>query len=138
MDYQNESHTSIDTIGMVGAFLVSTKQIDKLDKNNEDISVNVLYFYQERQDGDINLSNVLEDETFEALTKQSKISILRRSDCNTTRVYVVNLRGITSGKKKCYTAAKNLSRLLTSLNVIHKGTHQFCMNCLNSFCIVSA
>lgn len=72
MDYQNESHTSIDTIGMVWAFLVSTKQIDKLDKNNEDISVNVLYFYQERQDGDINLSNVLEDETFIRSTDKAK------------------------------------------------------------------
>ena len=72
MDYQNESHTSIDTIGMVGAFLVSTKQIDKLDKNDEDISVNVLYFYQERQDGDVNLSNVLEDETFIRSTDKAK------------------------------------------------------------------
>ena len=51
---------------------MSTKQIDKLEKNNEDIAVNVLYFYQERQDGDINLSNVLEDETFIRSTDKAK------------------------------------------------------------------
>ena len=37
-----------------------------------------------------------------------------------------------------YTAIKNISTLLKSLNATHKGAYHFCMNFLNGFCTASA
>jgi len=40
---------------------------------------------------------------------------------------------IVDGENRHYTAVKNLSRLLKSLNATHKGVYHFCLNCLNAF-----
>ena len=40
---------------------------------------------------------------------------------------------IVDGENRYYTAVKNLSRLLKSLNATHKGEHHFCINCVNGF-----
>ena len=45
---------------------------------------------------------------------------------------------IVDGENRHYTAIKNLSRLLKSLNATHKESYHFCMNCLNGFHTASA
>ena len=45
---------------------------------------------------------------------------------------------IVDVENRYYTAVKNLSRLLKSLNATHKGAHHFCINCLNGFQTASA
>merc|ERR1711911_63802 len=69
---------------------------------------------------------------------QKSINIARRSDFNCKRSKQVNLLMIVEGENRHYTAVKNLSRLLKSLNAKHKGAYHFCLNCLNGFRTESA
>ena len=92
-------------------FPVSIKKIDKFEKNNPDIAVNVL------------LSN----------NKKSNIYTAHRSERNVKCKKQFNLLMIVDGEKRHYTAIKSVSRLLKSLNATHKGAYHFCMNCLNGF-----
>lgn len=72
------------------------------------------------------------------LTKQGKIRIPLSPDRNTKRVNVVNLLLITRGKKKHYTATKNLSRVLSRRNATSRRACSYCLNCLNGFRTMSA
>ena len=91
-------------------FPVSLNKIDRFDKDNPDIAVNVL----------------CEEE------KKKKIYICRKSKFN-DRSKVVNLLLITEREKRHYTAIKSLSKLLGSLNSKNEHKRHFCVNCLNSF-----
>ena len=75
-------------------FPVSIKKIDKFEKNNPGIAVNVL------------LSN----------KKMQNIYTARRSEHNLKCKKQVNLLMIADGEKRQYTAVKNISRLLSKLN----------------------
>ena len=59
---------------------MAINKIDKFEKNNEDIAVNVLYIYSGRKRG----TSKDEDEEERTEKKDGKITILRRSDHNTT------------------------------------------------------
>ena len=108
-------------------FPVAINKIDKFEKNNEDIAVNVLYICSGRKRGtskEKDEEEITEEKDEEEITeekdeeerteekdeeertekKDGKITILRRSDYNTTRSKIVNLLLIASGKKKHYTA----------------------------------
>lgn len=85
------------------------KRISKFEKNNPKIAVNVMFI------------------------NQKSIHIARRSGFNSKRSKQVKLLMITVGEKRHYTAVKNLSRLLKSLNAKHSGAYHFCVNCLNAF-----
>ena len=95
-------------------FPVSIKSIDKVEKNNPDIAVNVLFSYKKN------------------------IYAARRSERNVKCKKQVNLLMIVDGENRHYTAIKSISRLLKSLNATHKGAYHFCMNCLNGFWTASA
>ena len=110
-------------------FPVAINKIDKFEKNNEDIAVNVLYIYSGQKRG----TSKDEDEEERTEEKDGKITILRRSDYNTTRSKIVSLLLITSGEKKHYTAVKNLSRLLSRENANSRRAYHYCLNCLNGF-----
>ena len=97
-------------------FPVAVNQIEKFEKNNLDIAVNVLYLHSPKE-GKI----------------RDKIAILRRSDGNTSRSKVVNLLLITDGEKRHYTAIKSLSRLLSKENANSKRAYHYCPNCLQAF-----
>ena len=142
-------------------FPVAINKIDKFEKNNEDIAVNVLYIYSGRKRGtrkdkdeededeedkdeeerteekdeeerteekDEEERTEEKDEKERTEKKDGKITILRRSDYNTTRSKIVNLLLITSGKKKHYTAVKNLTRLLSRENANSKRAYHYCLN----------
>ena len=98
-------------------FPVAVNQIEKFEKNNKDIAVNLLYLHSPKE-GKI----------------RHKITILRRSDENTSRSKVVNLLLITDGEKRHYTAIKSLLRLLSKENANSKRTYHYCPNCLQAFC----
>ena len=70
--------------------------------------------------------------------KSQNIYTVRRSERNVTWKKQVNLLMIEDGEKRHYTAIKDISRLLKSLNATHKGACHFCMNCLNGFRTESA
>ena len=93
-------------------FPVSIKKIDKFEKNNPGIAVNVLF------------SN-----------KKMKIYIYtaRRSERNVKCKKQVNLLMIVDGEKRHYTTVKSISRLLSKLNGKTRRAYHFCMNCLNVF-----
>ena len=97
-------------------FPVSIKKIDKFEKNNPGIAVNVLFGNKKNQN------------TYTA----------RRSERNVKCKKQVNLLLIVDGEKRHYTAIKSISRLLKSLNATHEGAYQFCMKCLNGFRKASA
>ena len=97
-------------------FPVSIKKIDKFEKNNPGIAVNVLF------------SN----------NKNQNIYTARRSGCNVKCKKQVNLLMMVDGENRHYTAIKSISRLLKSLNATHKGSYHFCMNCFNGFWTESA
>lgn len=82
----------------------------------------------------VHLSRKLE----RCLTKQGKIRIPLSPDRNTKRVNVVNLLLITRGKKKHYTATKNLSRVLSRRYAVSRRACSYCLNCLNGFRTISA
>ena len=90
-------------------FAVSKKKIDKFEKNNPDIAVNVLF------------------------SKKKNIYAARRFECNMKCKKQSNLLMIADGENRHYTAIKGVSRLLKSLNAIHKGAYHFFMNCFNDF-----
>ena len=95
-------------------FPVSVKKIDKFEKNNTDIAVNVFF------------------------SNKKNIYTGRRSEHNMKCKKQVNLLMIADGENRHYTSIKSISRLLKSLNATHKGAYQFCMNCLNGFRAESA
>ena len=92
-------------------FLVSIKKIDKFEKNNPGIAVNVLF----------------------SKKKSQNIYTVRRSEHNVKCKKQVNLLMIVDGEKRHYTAIKNISRLLSKLNGKTKRAYHYCMNCLNGF-----
>ena len=67
-------------------FPMTKRQIDKFEKNNPDIAVNVLYLHRQKEG-----------------KSKGKITTLRRSDGNTSRSKVVKLLLITNGEKAHYT-----------------------------------
>ena len=88
---------------------------EKSEKNNPDIAVNVLF------------------------TGKKGIFTARRSEFNCNRKKQVNLLMVVDGENRHYTAIKNISRLLKSLNgKNHQGTYHYCINCLNGFRTESA
>ena len=97
-------------------FPVSIKKIDKFEKNNPGIAVNVLF------------SN----------NKNQNIYTARRSERNVKCKKQVNLLMIVDGEKRYYTAIKDIYRLLSKLNGKTRRTYHFCMNCLNGFRTESA
>ena len=99
-------------------FPVSIKKIDKFEKNNPGIEVNVLFSNKKSQ-------------------KKNKY-IVHRPERNVKFKNQVNLLMIEDGEKRHYTTIKGLSSLLKSLNATHKGAYHFCMNCLNGFWTESA
>ena len=90
-------------------FPASIKKIDKFEKNNPDIVVNVLF------------------------SNKKNIYTACRSEHNMKCKKQVNLLMIVDGENRHCTAIKSISRLLKSLNATHKGAYHFCMNCLNGF-----
>ena len=92
-------------------FPVSIKKIDKFEKNNPGIAVNVFF------------GNKKNHNTYTA----------RKSERNVKCKKQVNLLMIVDGEKRHYTAIKNISRLLSKLNGKTQHTYHYCMNCLNGF-----
>ena len=90
-------------------FPVSIKKIDKFEKNNPGISVNVLF------------------------SNKKSIYTARRSERNVKCKKQVNLLMIVDGEERHYTTIKNVSRLLSKLNGNTQHAYQYCMNCLNGF-----
>ena len=95
---------------------VSIKNIDKFEKNNPGIAVNVLF----------------------SKKKSQNIYTVRRSKHNVECKKQVNLLMIEDGGKRHYTATINISRLLSKLNGKTRRAYHFCMNCLNGFRAESA
>ena len=96
-------------------FRVAINKRGKFEKNNPDIAVNVLF------------------------TGKKGIFTARRSEFNCNRKKQVNLLMVVDGENRHYTAIKNISRLLKSLNAKnHQGTYHYCINCLNGFRTESA
>ena len=100
-------------IGKDSIFQDRLRRLISLKKNNPGIAVNVL------------LSN--------KKSQKKNINTARRSERNVKCKNEVNLLMIEDGKKRHYTAIKDISRLLKSLNATHKGAYHFCMNSLNGF-----
>ena len=99
-------------------FPLTIQRIGKFERNNSGIAVNVLFS---------NMKNIKKD-----------IYTACRSGLTGKCKKQVNLLMIVDGEERHYTAIKNISRLLKSLNATHKGAYHFCMNCLNSFRTASA
>ena len=97
-------------------FPVSIKKIDKFEKNNPGIAVNVLF------------SN----------NKNQNIYTARRSERNVKCKKQVNLLMIVDGEKRHYTTIKFISRLLSKLNGKTRRAYHFGMNCFNGFRTASA
>ena len=91
--------------------VVSIKKINKFEKNNPGIAVNLLF----------------------SKKKSQNIYTVRRSEHNMECKKQVNLLMIEDDGKGHYTAIKNISRLLLKLNGKTRGAYHFCMNCLNGF-----
>ena len=90
---------------------VSINKIDKFEKNNPEIAVNVLSCKKRSQ----NIYTACRSERNVKCTKQ------------------VNLIMIVLGEKRYYNAIKGISRLLSKLNRKTRCAYHFCMNYLNSF-----
>ena len=88
-------------------FPVSIKKIDKFEKNNPGIPVNVLF----------------------SKKKSQNIYTAHRSELNVKCKKQVNLLMIVDGQKRHYTVIKNISRLLSKLNGKTKRAYHYCMNC---------
>ena len=95
-------------------FPLLIKKIDKFEKSNADIAVNVLF------------------------SNKKNIYAARRSGCNVKYKKQVNLLMLVDGENRHYTAIKSISRLLMFLNATHKGAYHFCMNCHKGFRTESA
>ena len=87
-------------------FPVSIKKIDKFEKNNPGIAVNVLF----------------------SKKKSQNIYTVRRSEHNVKCKKQVNLLMIGDCEKRHYTAIKNISRRLSKLNGKTRRAYHFCMN----------
>ena len=94
---------------------MAVKKIDKFEKSNPEVAVNVLYI-QQRASGE-----------------KGGINILRRSNYNASRSKQANLLLIGAGEKLHYTAIKSLSRLLDSATSKNTKAMHFCLNCLQAF-----
>ena len=94
-------------------FPTAKKSIDKFEKNNPDIAINVLY------------------------VSGNEINIQRKSKC-CDRKDNVNLLLVGDGERKHYTAIKSLSRLLGSENTKNEHKEYYCINCLQGFHCVEA
>ena len=92
-------------------FPVSVKKLDKFEKNNPGIAVNVLF------------SN----------RKSQNMYTARGSKHNVGCKKQVNLLMIEDGRKRHYAAIKNISRLLSKLNGRTRCAYHYCINCLNGF-----
>ena len=90
-------------------FPVSIMKIDKFEKNNSGIAVNVLF------------------------SNKGSIYTAHRSERNVKCKKQVNLLMIVDGEKMHHTAIKSISRLSSKLNEKTRRAYHFCMNCLNSF-----
>ena len=99
-------------------FSVPTMKIDKFERNNLEIPLNVLFSNKKIQ--------------------KKNICTVHRSGRNVKCKKQVNLLMIVDGEKRHYTTLKGTSRLLKSLNATHKGAYHFCMNCLKGFWTESA
>ena len=97
-------------------FPVSINKIDKFEKNNPGMAVNVLF----------------------SKKKCQNIYTAERSKRNVKCKERVNLLMIEDGEKRHYTTIKNISRLLSKLNGKTRRAYHFCMNCLNGFRTESA
>ena len=97
-------------------FPVAVSNIDKFEKNNKDIAVNVLHIHQ-KEEG----------------KSKCKLAILRRLDGNITRNKVVNLLLITDGENRHYTAIKSLSKLLSRENRVKRDQQCYCVRWLQEF-----
>ena len=93
-------------------FPVSLKDIDIFERNNEDISVNVLF------------------------SSGKEFYICRRSNYF-ERSEVVNLLLVVDGEKRHYTTIRDIGKLLNSSNSKNEHKRFYCMNCLNYFTIES-
>ena len=100
------------------AFPVSIKKIDKFEKNNLGMAVNVFFNNKKGQ--------------------KKNIYTVRKSGRNVKYKKQVNLLMIVDGEERHYTAIKNVSRLLSKLNGKTKRAYHYCMSCLNYFCTESA
>ena len=94
------------------------KNIDKFEKNNPGIAVNVLFSNKKNQ--------------------KKNIYTVRRSKHNVKCKKQVNLLMVVDGEERHYTAIKSISRLLSKLNGKTKRAYNYCMNCLNGFRTESA
>ena len=83
------------------------KKIDKFEKNNPGIAVNVLF------------SN----------NKNKNIYAARRLERNVKCKKQVDLLMIVDDEKRHYTTIKSISRLLSKLNGKTRRAYHFCMNC---------
>ena len=90
-------------------FPVSIKKINKFEKKNPGITVNMLSNNKKNQ--------------------KRNIDTVRRSGHNGKCKKQVNLLMMVHGEKRFYTAIKNISKLLSKLN----GKTQHAYNCLNGF-----
>ena len=89
-------------------FPVDLKQIDRFEKQNPTISVNVFGY------------------------EKKKVTILRKSE-NYKRENIVDLLLIRKGEVQHYCLIKNLSRLISSQCNKHHGEKYPCRGCLNIF-----
>ena len=94
-------------------FLLSIKKIDRFQKNNPGIVVNVLFSNKKSP-------------------KEDKYTVCR-SERNMNCKKQLDLIMLVDSEERHYTAIKSISRLLKSLNATHKSAYHFWMNCLNSF-----
>ena len=89
-------------------FPVHLKQIDRFEKQNPTISVNVFDY------------------------EKKKLTILRKTE-NYKRENIVDLLLISKGEVQHYCVIKNLSRLISSQYNKHQGGKYPCRECLNIF-----
>ena len=94
------------------------KNIDKFEKNNPGIAVNMLFSNKKSQ--------------------KKNIYTVCRSEQNVKCKNQVNLLIILDGEERHYTAIKSISRLLSKLNGKTKHAYNYCLNCLNGFRTESA
>ena len=94
------------------------KKIDKFEKNNPGIAVNMLFSKKNNP--------------------KKNIYTVRRSEHNVKCKKQVNLLKIVDGEERYYTAINNISRLLSRLSGKTRRAYHYCMNCLNGFQTASA
>ena len=99
-------------------FPVSINKIDKFEKNNPGMAVNVLFSNKKSQ--------------------KKNIYTVRRSERNVKCKKQVNSLMIADGEERHYTTIKSISTLLSKLNRKTKRKFHYCMNCFNGFRTKSA